>query len=273
MNCTNCNMPLEPQARFCRNCGAPVSMVSTNNPGANPAPPYRNMDMNDSPTLLARPNVSQQPSYYQPPRAEPTNFANVQPSRPRRRRGGCFIRSLITLIVLLILIVGGWFLGVRPYLDNMAHNKLDGVLTDAVNNIPPELSQLPDGPVPIPEKALNNLLVLESAPDNIVKNPQIHITPTEARMDFQVYGFQCAVTGVPQAISGHLMFTNVKIEGIAALILTPDEISTLVNKHLADAQTKINHSIQSVQLKDQEVDLTLGPGSGSPSLPTTLPTP
>ena len=280
MNCTRCNMPLEPNARFCRNCGTPVSIAATNNPGANPAPPYRSTDMNESPTLLARPQIGQQPpqqmplqpqpqqSYYQPTRVEPTNFSNVQDGRPRRRRGGCLIRSLITFIVLLVLIVGGWFFGLQPYLNKMAHTKLDETLTDAVNNIPPEISQLPAGPVPLSEQVLNNLLVLASAPNDIVKNPQIHITSTQARMEFQVYGFPCAVTGVPQVNSGHLTLTNVNIEGIAALILSPDEITTLVNRHLADAQTKLNHSIDSVQLKDQEVDLVLGPGgSGVPPLP------
>ena len=151
----------------------------------------------------------------------------------------------------------------------MAHTKLDETLTDAVNNIPPPLSQLPAGPVSIPEKALNNLLVLQSAPNDVVKNPQIHITSTQARMEFQVYGFPCAVTGVPQANSGHLTFTSVNIEGIAALILSPDEFTTLVNQHLADAQTKINHPIESVQLKDKELDLMLGQpgGGGLPPLP------
>ena len=157
MNCTTCNMPLEPNARFCRNCGTPVSVAATNNPGANPAPPYRSTDMNESPTLLARPlQIGQQPQQQvplqpqpQPPyyQSTPTNFSNVQDSRPRRRRGGCLIRSLITFIVLLVLIVGGWFFGLQPYLNKMAHTKLDETLTDAVNNIPPPLSQLPAGPV------------------------------------------------------------------------------------------------------------------------------
>src|SRR5947209_10030863 len=275
MNCTTCNMPLEPNARFCRNCGTPVSVAATNNPGANPDPPYRSTDMNESPTLLARPlQIGQQPQQQvplqpqpQPPyyQSTPTNFSNVQDSRPRRRRGGCLIRSLITFIVLLVLIVGGWFFGLQPYLNKMTHTKLDETLTDAVNNIPPEISQLPAGPVPLSEQVLNNLLVLASAPNDIVKNPQIHITSTQARMEFQVYGFPCAVTGVPQVNSGHLTLTNVNIEGIAALILSPDEITTLVNKHLADAQTKINHPIESVQLKDHEVDLVLGPAGSGPS--------
>src|SRR5207302_4735311 len=111
MNCTTCNMPLEPNARFCRNCGTPVSVAATNNPGANPAPPYRSTDMNESPTLLARPHIRQPPQQQVPPQPQstPANFSNVQDGRPRRRRGGCLIRSLITFIVLLVLIVGGWF--------------------------------------------------------------------------------------------------------------------------------------------------------------------
>ena len=219
--------------------------------------------------MWLQPQSAPQPSSYQASKSEPGTFSNPQDTRPRRRASGrgCLARSLIIFVVLLVLIVGGWFFAVRPYLNNMAQTKLDGVLTDAVNNIPPPLSQLPPGPVSIPEKALNNLLVLQSAPNDVVKNPEIHITSTLARLNFQVFGFPCAVTGVPQANSGHLTLTNVNIEGIAAFVLTPDEIMTLVNRHLADAQTKLNHSIDSVQLKDQEVDLVLGPPGSGPSLP------
>ena len=286
MNCTRCNMPLEPNARFCRNCGTPVATVATNNASANPAPPYRTMDTHEPPTLPPgplripqaqqpppqqtwQPQSAPQPAYYQPGRTEPGSLSNAQNGRPRPRRRGCLTRSLITLVVLLILIVGGWFFGLQPYLSNMAQSGMDGVLTDAVNNIPPAISQLRAGPVQLSEQLLNNVLVLQSAPNDLVKNPQIHITSSAMRMDFQVYGFPCAVSGVPQVNQGHLVATNVTIEGIAALILTPDQITTLVNKHLAEAQTKINHPIESVQLKDQELDLVLGQpaGGGLPPLP------
>ena len=300
-------MPLEPNARFCRNCGAPVATVATNNASANPAPPYRTMDTHEPPTLPPgplripqaqqpppqqawqpqsapqpqpppqqtwQPQSAPQPAYYQPGRPEPSksepgSLSNAQNGRPRRRRRGCLTRSLITLVALLILIVGGWFFALQPYLSNMAQSGMDGVLTDAVNNIPPAISVLRAGPVQLPEQVLNNLLVLESAPNDLVKNPQIHITSSAMRMDFQVYGFPCAVSGVPQVNQGHLVATNVNVEGIAALILTPAQITTLVNKHLADAQTKINHPIESVQLKDKELDLMLGQpgGGGLPPLP------
>ena len=193
-------------------------------------------------------------------------FTNTQKdARPRRRGRGCLIRSLITFIVLLLLIAGGLFFGVRP----LVLSKLDTVLTSAVNNIPPPIAQLPAGPVQISEQLLNNLLVLQSSPDDIVKNPHISITSNAVRMEFQVFGFDCAVSGAPQLQHGQLVMTNTNIEGIVALILMPDDITTLVNKHLVDAQKKINLSIESVQLKNQEVDMVLGPpnGGGLPPLP------
>jgi hypothetical protein len=168
--------------------------------------------------------------------------------------------------------------------DSMAQSKLDGVLTDAVSRIPPPVSQLPAGPVKVSERTLNNLLVLGSSPNDIVKNTQIHITSSAMSLQFDVFGFTSTVSGVPAVNSGHLVATNVSIQGIAAFILTADEITALVNRHLADAQVKLNHSIVSVQLKDQELDMVLGsPGSGGlpggglppgvtpPAIPSAIP--
>jgi hypothetical protein len=144
----------------------------------------------------------------------------------------------------------------------MAQSKLNGVLDDAVNHIPPQVTQLPAGAVTVPERVLNNLLVLESSPNDIVKNVQIHITSSAMNLQFDVYGFTCTVSGVPAVNAGHLIVTNVNVQGIASLILTADEITALANRHLADAQARINHAILSVHLKDQELDMVLGaPGS------------
>ncbi len=189
---------------------------------------------------------------------------------------GCFTRGLIVLIVLVLIIGGAWFFAVQPYLSSIAQSRLDNVLTQAVNNIPEQISLLPDGPVKIPQEALNNLLVLESSPSDIIQNPQVSITPDLARFTFQVYGFNCAATGQLAVSKGKLIATNVNIEGIAALILTPDQVAAAVNRHFADAEVKIKHSITAARLANQELDLTLGPplaGSGQPSgTPTTIPT-
>ncbi|MEO8955899.1 MAG: zinc ribbon domain-containing protein [Ktedonobacteraceae bacterium] len=282
MNCTNCNAPLEMNARFCRQCGTSVSQPMSNNaaPTFVSEPPTNQSTYQQTPSFQSAPQQPwsqpptspsmppQQPMYLQSERQDP-NIGTETPKRPRKRRRGCLPGALITLVVLLILIGGGWFLVVRPYLDNLAQAKLDNALTDAVNHIPAQVAAVPAGTqVPITETLLNNLLVLQSSPDDLVKNMQIHITSSQMRMEFSVFGFASAVTAVPQVNQGKLVVTNVQIEGIASLILTSDEITALANRHLADAQQRINHSITSVQLKDHELDLVFGPQSGGPTLPT-----
>jgi hypothetical protein len=308
MNCTNCNAPLEAQARFCPNCGATVAQVSSapRNAAPNPAPLYQPISSVESPTIQPSGQRQPQPSLQpqQPPFQQQAQWQPQQPGQqqivlpaaprtqtqgyapprspqtlaapsntPRKRRGGCLMVGLIVLVILLVLVAGGWFFGVRPYLNSMAQSKLNNVLTQAINNIPAQVSLLPAGQVKIPVGALNNLLVLSSSPSDIVQNPHLSITPNNMQFTFQVYGMTSTATAVPTVSNGHLVVTNMTISGIAGLILSPDELTTIVNQHLADAQSKINHTITAVQLKNQELDLTLGARSGNGTqLPTGVPT-
>ena len=308
MNCTNCNKPLEANARFCPNCGATVSRSPLNPGTASPIPSHQPASRGEPPTLpptnqqnepttlrpsyqpdlqnqyqraaqhqpppLAAPPQPQQPYYAQSANAAASTKTNASfgETKPRRRGRGCLVGLLITLVVLLVLIGGGWFLALRPYLNNMATNKLDSVLTDAVNKIPSQVSLAPAGPVTISENVLNNLLTLTSSPDDVVKNTQIHITPGAMSLQFQVFGFACTVTGVPKVVQGQLVATNVTVDGIAGLIFTPDEITALANRHFAEVQTKIQHTITSVQLNNQQLILVLGTSSTSP-VPSSSPIP
>jgi hypothetical protein len=309
MNCIKCKAPLEANARFCPNCGEPASSITPNStpahfaPSNQPAfiaePPTLPLDKQKNEPLILRQGNQQasQPQEYgpmqhrfQPQAAQPqqspyyqpgvNNLASSGSTKTRRRGRGCFVGLTIILLLLLVL-VGGWFLLLRPYLSNQAQSKLDSVLGDAVNHIPAQVTLAPAGPVKVSENLFNNLLVLNSSPNDVVKNMQIHITPNTMSMQFQVYGFDSTVTGVPQAKRGQLVITNVTVNGIAGLILSADEITALVNKHLADAQARIKHSIVSVQLNNQEMDLVLGASTSSPTptggpggvpLPTGTPT-
>ncbi len=218
------------------------------------------------------PPGTQQSPYYQPGSAATNKKYNAGTgeTRPRRRGRRFLVGFLITLLVLVVLIGGGWFFALRPYLNSTVQNKLDSVLTDAVNNIPAPVALLPSGPVTVPESAINNLFALRSSSNDIVTNTQIHITPQAISLQFQVFGFASTVTGVPKVVQGQLVFTNVTVDGFAGLIFSPDDITALANRHLAAVQTKIQHSIQSVQLKNQQVILVLStPGSPTPgSTPT-----
>ncbi len=313
MNCTNCNAPLAPNARFCPNCGATAAQIPPAQPLHKPMqpgeaatiPPTRQQQPAQWPQPQQQPVLwppsqpqqsAQRPSSQQPapdqiilspsrqaqpasipaPVYQPSNAPGASKAKPKRRRRRILLPSLITFFVILVVLVGGWFLGVRPYVDGMAQSKLNDVMTKAVDNIPAQVALLPSGPVAIPENALNNLLVLESSPSDIVQNPKITITSQNFRFDFQVFGFSNTVTGVPAISNGKIIVENLNVTGIAGFIMTSDELTIIVNNHLSDAVTRINHSITAVHLKDHELDLTLGPRSNSsgnpPISPTSIPT-
>ena len=190
MNCPKCNKPLEANSLFCPNCGEPISRTPVNHPTANPIPPYQPASMGEPPTLPPDRQKNEplilQPGYQQGPQVQNQGAAQHWPqpqqspyvqsanaatgintnastgeTKPRRRGQGCLVGSLITLVVLVVLLGGGWFLVLRPYLNNMVSNKLDSILTDSANKIPPQVALAPGGRVTIPEKVLNILLVLE----------------------------------------------------------------------------------------------------------------
>ncbi|MEO8973497.1 MAG: zinc-ribbon domain-containing protein [Ktedonobacteraceae bacterium] len=314
MNCSNCHMPLENNARFCRNCGAPVSLpaqsqapasyppsqldnaptipttpwqpqqMPQNIPGQYVPPPQNVPPQYAAPTQAVQsyqggvppqPGTFQQPVIVQPatfqqqgPQSQPGTISNDAPGNPatsgnvvpkRSRRRGCFSGCLVTLIVLVLLVAGGWFLLARPYLHNLAATQINTVLNSGINQIPAQVAQVPPGVFPVQENTLNNLITLETAPSDPVQHMVASITPANMTINFQVYGYGCTVTGIPAAQNGHLVVTNVNVQGLASLIMSSDELTSLLNQKLAQAQAKLNHPVTGVQLKNQELDLVLGP--------------
>jgi len=289
MNCARCNAFLPPEARFCHVCGLVVAVdaskaaiidsadsAQANQPASEVAPtsPWQ-VQQPTQPAPLQQPYTSPQrmpqnqavPSQaYQPavsasPAALPgTGAWPSSPPLPQRRRKRRLTRVLLILVVVLLVLVAGWFVGLRPYLHGLAQSQIDGVLSSAVDQIPPaQLSLIPPGPrsVPVPETTINNLIALNIAPSDPVKQMHITITQGGLRLDFQVYGFACTVTGVPEAHNGQLVITNVTAGGVVALVMSPDELTATLNAHLHDAVTKLNRNVTGVTLKNHEIDIEL----------------
>ncbi len=179
---------------------------------------------------------------------------------PIRRRKTSLTRVLVSHTLMALVLAAGWFVGLRPYLHELVQKEIDGVLSNAVDQIDrvPILSISP-GPLSIPlaEMTINNLIVLYSAPSDPVQHMKMQITPRTLRVDFQVYGFACDITLVPAVSSGQLIVGHVTVEGIVALIMSSDEITSIVNAHLRDARAKIRRNVVGVILKNHEMDLML----------------
>ena len=177
--------------------------------------------------------------------------------RRPRNRGGCFLGCLTFLVLLLVIVGAGWVFFLRPYIHNIAQSQLDTAMSNAVQQIPPTAALAPSGTIQVQENVIDNLIKLNIAPSDPIQNPVTHITPAGIRMEFQIYGLPNAITMVPQAVNGQIVASSVTVEGIAGLVMSPEEIKALLNKHFSDAQTRIQRSVQSVQLKDRELDLQL----------------
>lgn len=177
----------------------------------------------------------------------------------RRSRVGCVLGCLTTLVLLLVVVGAAWLFVLQPYLHNIAETELDQAMTTAVNQIPTQAAELPTGSViPVREAAITNLIVLNLAPSNPVKNPQVSITTQNITLDFQIYGNACAIVATPQVSQGQLEVTNVQVQGIIGFIMSPDQMTALLNKHLQDAQQRIQHKITKVQMQNRVMRLTLG---------------
>ncbi len=281
MNCARCNTSLPPEARFCPVCGlavavdaskpASVDSARVDQPAEEGAPtpswqvqqPTQPAPLQPSPQWMpqnqAMPSQAYQPAVVVSPNAlRSTGARSSSPPLPQRHGKRRLTRVLLILAVVLLVLVAGWFVGLRPYLHGLAQSQIDGVLSSAVNQIPPaQVALIPPGQrsVPVTETVINNLIVLNTV--SPVQQMHITITPGGLRLDFQAYGFACTVTGVPEARGGQLVITNVTVGGVVALIMSPDELTATLDAHLHDAVAKLNRSITGVTLKNHEIDIEL----------------
>ena len=288
MNCLQCNAPLEDHARFCRNCGSPVAINSpimpstTDNsptvPTPMPQPYYAPQEQRQSPLTLPAtqdglvapqspfapqgqwmPQAQPLPPQYVPSTMQPGSMQSTGTppgAAPARRKRKWPLRLLITLVILIVLLVGGWIFAGRPILHSVAQNQFDQLINSQLNllvPLPPSVASS----LTVTETGLNNLITLNHAPSDPVQNAVAHITPGGVELDFQLFGFACSIRGVPIASNGQVTMTQVQVGGILSLIMSSDEMTTLLNGHLSDAFARLHRQATGVILKNQELDIQL----------------
>lgn len=298
MNCLQCHAPLEDQARFCRKCGNPVAIGSPIMPSANdnsptiptplgtslpqtqytpqapltlPASPQWNQAAQPvAPQAQWMPQGQPMPPQYMPPAASLPGSMQSMGMAPgvaacARRKRKWPLRLLITLIILAVLLTGGWFFAGRPILHSVAQNQFDQLLASQIDTILPLPTAITS--LQVTEGQLNNLITLNHAPSDPVQNAVAHVAPAlvasdgsytgGVEFDFQLFGFACSIKSIPVASNGQIAMTQVQVSGILSLVMSSDEMTTLLNGHLHDAFARLHRQVTSVTLKSQEVDVLL----------------
>jgi hypothetical protein len=193
--------------------------------------------------------------------AQPVALHQADYSRPSKRRrrtfGGCLTRLLVVFVLLLAVLAGGWFLLARPYLHNIAQTQLDQTLSAAASEILLFQAALPAGKVTIPATETQLNTYLNGHDTDVVQNLHMTITASGLQLDFSVYGYSSTITAVPVVSGGALQMSNVQIAGVLGLIMSSDELSTDLNSQLQSLGQKMKRTVDSVQLKAQEMDISL----------------
>ena len=207
------------------------------------------------------PQAQPVPPQYMPPSAiQPGSMQSLGmppgAAVPTRRKRKWPLRLLITLIILIVLLAGGWIFAGRPILHSVAQNQFDQLIGGQINLLVP-LPPSVTSSLTVTETGLNNLITLNHAPSDPVQNAVAHITPGGVELDFQLFGFACSIKGIPIASNGQVVMTQVQVSGILSLVMSPDEMTTLLNGHLHDALTRLQREVTNVILKNQELDIQL----------------
>lgn len=128
-------------------------------------------------------------------------------------------------------------------------------MTNQVDQIPP--LTIPITVLRVTNSELDNLIAQNLTSSSPVQQVQAQITSTGISLSFQTYHLPSTITGVPEASQGHLLLSNVSVNGVMSLIVSPTDLTNLFNQQFAAALARINRSVKTVTLKNQEMDLSL----------------
>ena len=204
-------------------------------------------------------SAANSPSLTYPPPGVPgtmSSTGNFSVKR-KRRRGGCWLGMLLTLVLLLAVLAGAWFVFVRPAIHTMAQTQLDQALNQAEGQIVLFQTVLPQGTqiVHVSENDLNSYL--SGHDTNDLQNLHMTIQPSGLQLTFTAYGFQCTILAVPVASGGALQVTNVQVQGILWLVMSDAELTTDLNSHFQDIGQQMHRTIEAITLNQHELDITI----------------
>jgi len=194
----------------------------------------------------------------QPARMNRSAVELPPPTRKKRRAGRIWARLFLVLVLLVAVLVGAWFLGVRPYLHNLAQTELDQALNAPESQMLLAMLVLPPGKEIIRGSENSMNLYLSGHNTDIVQNLHMTITPAGLSLSFSVYGQNCTIQALPIVNNGQLQVTNVQVQGVLGLIMSNDELTSSLNNNLQNFSAEMTHKITKLTLLEHEIDVQFG---------------
>lgn len=197
-----------------------------------------------------------QPQAAMVPGMQPGNLhsaASALPARKRRSAGRVWARVLLVLVLLLAILSAVWFLGVRPYVHNLAQTELDQALSAPESQLQLAMLALPSGSQEISASENTINTYLSSHDNDQIQNLRMSILPTGMILSFTAYGQDCSITALPIVTNGLLQVTNVRVQGVLALIMSSDELTGELDDNLQTFSNGMTHKIAQITLLDQKI--------------------
>lgn len=205
----------------------------------------------------------QQPQFGAPADLRPASMQRSAavlpaPARKRRRAGRIWARLFLVLVLLVAVLAGAWFLGVRPYLHNLVQSELDQALNPPESQMLLAMLALPPGKEVIRGSENSMNLYLSGHDTDQVQNLHMTITPAGLNLSFTAYGQNCAISALPVVTNGQLQVTNVQVQGVLGLIMSNDELTSSLNSNLQSFSAEMTHKITKITLLEHEIDVQFG---------------
>lgn len=146
---------------------------------------------------------------------------------------------LLSIVCLLAILSGIWFLGVRPSLQHQAVLQIDRALNIVVVTGEQYLSVYPSGPrnFLMSDKSISHALTFHNAYDS--DTWQMTVTPANITItvSFAGCGQHCTFTAVLTIVNSPFHYSQIQViyahaQGLLALIMSDDELANVLNNNV-----------------------------------------
>jgi hypothetical protein len=180
------------------------------------------------------------------------------PTCLRKHSWRVWAHVLLALASGFSVLIGIWFVGVRPILHQQAVMQLDTAWSGAESQASMYLVNLPDGQQNLlfSERLLSDALNASDA--HSVQHWQVTVTPAHIRLSFTTCDQSCLVTVLLSVSQNNeIQVTQVQVQGMFALIMSNDEFMENLRRFLPVFKPFLSDRVTKITLLEHAISIQL----------------